>query len=307
MAEIVLVHGIGQEQKSPDTVESEYLPNLAGGVRLAGYPECADRIWRASPPGDDVARVAFYGDLFRRADQQGEESDLAELTAEQAALAEQLLTEWTQQFAGRATDPGDRQHAERALQHARGGLADPQGLRAGLRPVLRFLSRTRPLAGLGEMIAGRVLRTAIVQVSRYLTEDALRARVQQRVSERIGPETKVLIGHSLGSVVAFEAAHRIGAPIPTLITLGSPLGLRNIVYDRVRPQPPSVPPLVQRWINVADRDDLVAADLNLDRRFAGAQGVLRSTYLVDNGVQPHNAASYLTNVTVGGAIGAGIQ
>jgi hypothetical protein len=31
-----------------------------------------------------------------------------------------------------------------------------------------------------------------------------------------------------------------------LATLGSPLGLRNVVYDLLRPQPPSVPPLVQR-------------------------------------------------------------
>ena len=307
MAEIILVHGIGQEHKSADTVESEYLPNLAGGVRLAGYPECADRIWRAGRPGDDIARVAFYGDFFRRADQQGDDADLVGLTSEQAALAEELLIEWTQRYAERATDPGDREHAERALQYVRGDLADRQGLLAGLRPVLRFLSRTRPLAKLGETFAGRVLRTAIVQVSRYLTEDELRARIQQRVSEHIGPDTKVLIGHSLGSVVAFEAAHRIATPLPTLITLGSPLGLRNIVYDRVRPQPPSVPALVQRWINVADRDDLVAADLNLDRRFAGAEGVLRSTYLVDNGAHPHDAGFYLTTAIVGDAVGSAFQ
>ena len=31
MATIVLVHGIAQEQKSADTLEEEWLPDLAGG------------------------------------------------------------------------------------------------------------------------------------------------------------------------------------------------------------------------------------------------------------------------------------
>lgn len=163
------------------------------------------------------------------------------------------------------------------------------------------------IAALGESIAGTLLRTAVVQVSRYLSDDRLYAEVQRRVAEHVGPDTKVLIGHSLGSVVAFEAAHRLGHELPLLVTLGSPLGLRNIVYERLRPQPPVVPPLVRRWVNVADRDDLVAADLDMDRRFPGAAGVLASTYTVDNGAQPHNAAFYLAKREVGTPIAEALR
>ena len=46
MAEIVLVHGIDQQQKSADMLESQWVPCLAGGVRTAGFPAVADRIWR---------------------------------------------------------------------------------------------------------------------------------------------------------------------------------------------------------------------------------------------------------------------
>ena len=69
MATIVLVHGIAQEQKSADTLEEEWLPNLAGGVRTAGFPEIADRLYRlrSGPDGIDT-RMAFYGDLFLKAD-----------------------------------------------------------------------------------------------------------------------------------------------------------------------------------------------------------------------------------------------
>jgi hypothetical protein len=46
MAEIV--HGIDQQQKSADTLESEWLPALAGGIRNAGFPDVADQIWRGT-------------------------------------------------------------------------------------------------------------------------------------------------------------------------------------------------------------------------------------------------------------------
>ena len=62
MAEIVLVHGIDQQQKSADMLESEWVPSLAGGVRTAGFPDVADRIWRdAGNPGSIETRMAFYG------------------------------------------------------------------------------------------------------------------------------------------------------------------------------------------------------------------------------------------------------
>jgi hypothetical protein len=62
MATIVLVHGIAQEQKSADTLEEEWLPDLAGGVRTADFPEIADRLYRARfGPGGIEARMAFYG------------------------------------------------------------------------------------------------------------------------------------------------------------------------------------------------------------------------------------------------------
>jgi hypothetical protein len=78
--------------------------------------------------------------------------------------------------------------------------------------------------------------------------------------------------------------------------------MRNIVYERTRPQPPTVPPLVRRWVNIADRDDLVAATLDLPSRFPGPDGVLESTYTVDNGAKPHEASFYLAKKSVANAV-----
>lgn len=107
-------------------------------------------------------------------------------------------------------------------------------------------------------VAQRFVIRSLVQVTRYLREPRVRDAVQARVAEQIDESTRVLIGHSLGSVIAFEAACRPGRPLPLLVTLGSPLGLRTIVYDRLRPQPPRFPEQVSRWVNVSADDDLVA-------------------------------------------------
>jgi hypothetical protein len=72
-----------------------------------------------------------------------------------------------------------------------------------------------------------------------------------------------------------------------------------MIYERLQPQPASVPPMVRSWINVADRDDLVAADLDLTRGFPGADGVLESHWTVDNGGKPHEVAHHLVKAEIG--------
>src|SRR5262249_47751104 len=114
MAAIVLVHGIAQEQKSADTLEEEWLPDLAGGVRTAGFPEIADRLYRlrSGPDGIDT-RMAFYGDLFLRGGQQGLEAE--ELSQAERALAEELAMEWTARAASRSADEKSRRAASQEL------------------------------------------------------------------------------------------------------------------------------------------------------------------------------------------------
>ncbi|QWF84377.1 hypothetical protein [Amycolatopsis sp. CA-230715] len=300
MARIVLVHGIAQEQRSADALEAEWLPSLAGGVRLAGDAALADRLWRANTLGDLETRMAFYGDVFLRAGQQGGDD---ELTGAEAELAEALAHEWLERGTESSRE-SDRRRAESALAVLAGQPGETQGARAAARPVLNALARLRPFARFGAGFAERFLVKALRQVTRYLTDDAVRETVQRRVGEHLGPDTEVLIGHSLGSVVAYEAAHRLDRPLPLLVTLGSPLGLRTVVYERTRPQPPRVPPAVRRWVNLADADDLVAARPDLTALFPGADGVLESGRTVDNGAKPHDATFYLGKRETGSPIAA---
>lgn len=94
-------------------------------------------------------------------------------------------------------------------------------------------------------------------------------------------QPRVLIGHSLGSVVAYEALW--ASPhlqVDLFLTLGSPLALPGIFGDRLDPARAGQfrkPPCVNRWINVADEGDLIALPKELNQRFEGVESDLTVT------------------------------
>ncbi|MFD0343871.1 hypothetical protein ACFVH0_35255 [Streptomyces sp. NPDC127117] len=99
---------------------------------------------------------------------------------------------------------------------------------------------------------------------------------------------------ALGTVVAHEALHRLGRPLPPLVTFGSPPGLRSIIRERLRPQPLRTPGGLGRWSNVADRDDHTVSALRLRTLFPDTGDVLERAHLVKNAnSNPHTAVEYL--------------
>ncbi|MFD0360858.1 hypothetical protein ACFQZZ_05275 [Nocardia sp. GCM10030253] len=298
MAAIVLVHGIAQEQYAADVLEAQWIPALAGGVRAAGHPELADRLWRGPLPGAPEVRMAFYGNAFLDPGAQG---GTAPVDDDDPELSEKLAGEWLATAAAHANDLRDQVEAQRYLDNAALGDKGEQGVMAKARLAANALTRLKWFAPFGFGLAGKFVNRSLAQVTRYLSDDTVRKHAQQQVLDLIGPETRLVIGHSLGSVVAYEALHHTQQPI-TLITLGSPLALQSIIYPRLRPQPPTVPPALTRWENMADRDDIVAAHLDLAPFFPPAPGrvVVPTTHpAIDNGAQPHDAAHYLTKRSVG--------
>ncbi|GII77318.1 hypothetical protein Sru01_23000 [Sphaerisporangium rufum] len=115
------------------------------------------------------------------------------------------------------------------------------------------------------------------EVAAYLASADAAARVRSReavaeVIRRNRPD--VVIAHSLGSVVAYEAlcAHP-DLSVELLVTLGSPLGMRGVVFERLRPLPSQGrgigPKGVRTWINIADKDDIAAIPGALKACFDG--------------------------------------
>jgi hypothetical protein len=152
-------------------------------------------------------------------------------------------------------------------------------------------------------IVERFVLRALTQVTKYLTDDAIRAAARDSVLKLIDSRTRVVIGHSLGSIVAYEACFSLENRLPLLLTIGSPLGLRTIVYERLRPQPPIFPSSVDGWVNLADPDDLVAADTDLGTAFPRPSGGPVVSVTVKNGADAHDPRPYLTSMEAGRAVG----
>ena len=281
MARIVAVHGIGQQLKGPHTLKETWLPAMRDGLTFAGA---------AVPAAEDLV-CAFYGALFRRPGTKGVGEPPYRADDVEEGFERELLEAWWQEAA--AIEP------QVPGSDAKTKLRTPDSVQR----ALNALSRSRFFAGLAE----RALIGFIKQVHRYFADPQLRAQVTDRVAREIGRDTRVVIGHSLGSVVAYEAlCARPDPPVRALVTLGSPLGIRHLVFDRLQPAPAdgsgAWPSGVASWTNIADDGDVVALVKQLRPWFGQRVEDVR----VHNGAKAHDISPYLTARETGRAIAAAL-
>lgn len=290
MARVVCVHGIGQQHKGEEMLRGEWAPALRDGIRRSG-------VTATDPLGDEDIGCVFYGDLFRPPGRLLGPGD-PWLAAEDATEFDQeLLLSWWR--AAAESDPHVVHPDARTLARAPGSV----------QAALRALSRSAFFAGLTE----RVMLFDLQQVRRYTTDHGIRRAVQDRVVAAVDEDTRVMVGHSLGSVVAYEAMCANSEwPVRALVTLGSPLGIRNLIFDRLLPAPRAAksgqptgawPGGAETWTNVADAGDVVALAKDLRPLF----GPKVACYLVDNGSHAHAIQPYLTAAETGAAIATGLR
>ncbi|MFI0405730.1 hypothetical protein [Actinomadura sp. 3N508] len=281
---IVLVHGIGKQLDGSVTLHARLFPALRQGLRFAG---------RDVVPED--VTVAGYGRLFRpEAEVLGPEAYFDANDVEEGYEQELLSALWERagEVDDRVVPPG-----EETL------FRSP----AWVQKALYALAMSRFWSGVGE----RAFIGDLKQVRRYFTDDALRAAAQAEVAAAVTPRTRVIVAHSLGSVVAYEAlcAHPEW-PVTTLVTLGSPLGLRHLVLDRLRPAPGEKdgtvrahwPGGVGSWTNITDAGDVVAVVEDIRPFFGDRVRQIR----VHNGSQAHDMRAYLTDEATGRVIAEGM-
>lgn len=262
-----------------DTLLKDWLPALRDGMRRAG----------GRPLDTSEMAVGFYGDLFRPSGQLLAVGDPLYTAADvQDGFEQELLLAWWQA----ASEVDERVVALAAETLVR----TPRSVQA----ALRALSRCRFFSD----IALRALVFDLKQVNVYLTDQDVRSEAQRRVTQLIGDDTRVVVAHSLGSVVAYEALCALpGHQVRALITMGSPLGI-PMIRDRLQAEPggwPGGEDLV--WTNMADAGDVVALVKDLRPWF----GPRIRNVAVNNGSRAHDATVYLTEASTGAAITEGLR
>lgn len=287
MAGIVGIHGIAQQFGGGYQLGSVWYPALRDGLKKAGYAPLA-----AALAATDL-EVAFFGDLFLPPGTMAAGGPPLSANDVRPGPETELLTAFYE--AAVAQNP--------ALGPPPGALGAGK---AAVQVMLNRLAKSATFAKLTE----RVFVGNLKQVIAFLTDPTVKQNVLGVVRDQVGSDTKVMIGHSLGSVVAYEYLC-LDRPrsIELLITLGSPLGIPNVVFDKLTPKPArgaaTWPGTAATWVNVADPDDIVALRKDLAPLFKGSvTGQAVTDRLVHNGKKPHAAERYLNSRQTGSALGA---
>lgn len=268
MVDVLGLHGIGQQQRGRLQMLPDWQAAVGDGVERA----------RGLAWPKPSLNLAYYGDVFLAdTDSKGDPQDPEALDDDVVAFLKQVQDE--------VVDPS------RPLD-----VEDPaKGLKGLPTPLTRLAAWLERKFGL----AGKLLFIGdLVQVRRFQRDNDLAETVLGRVREMLLQNPRVLIGHSLGSIVAYEALCRIpDHGVTTLITVGSPLGLRSIregMSQQAHDRMPNLPPGLLRWTNIYDPDDAVSLAGGLAEYWPEV-----ADKKVDNEDQPHSVTHYLGKKVTG--------
>ena len=175
------------------------------------------------------------------------------------------------------------------------------------------------------LIPDERIKASLQDTDRYFRNDdniacSVRDLQKQPLREAVDRGEKVLlIGHSMGSIIAYDSLWELQyleqheRCVDTLLTIGSPLGMNYVqkhlhgLRDR---QSRSYPGNFRRWINVSARGDLVALDASLADDFGELleqQPVesikdhrrdIYNHYRDSKGLNVHKSYGYLVNPVV---------
>jgi len=143
-----------------------------------------------------------------------------------------------------------------------------------------------------------------------LARDVIREQLARVLKKHQGKQI-LLIGHSMGSIIAYDVLTQTlpDVPIDTLVTIGSPLGMPIIISKIVSEQSKKMKQttevktpenIVHHWYNFSDLEDKVAIDYSLagdfktnSRNVGVTDKIIDNNYEIDGHRNPHKSYGYL--------------
>jgi endonuclease G len=324
-AHLVFLHGRAQQGRDPARLRSGWLAGLTAGLSRGAFaPVDAADVW-----------FPFYGDVLAAAVPESLPGRApAEVTIGhglEAFPGPADLTTGHDPTAFPGTGPADlvvghgttvftvAAPAEKSTRDLYAYLLEQAAERAGMpvpvaagparegfgddliRRARRALSWLAARSRLDEVVIATVFR----DVAAYLDQEAVRERVLSAVLACLPASGRlVLVGHSLGSVVALDLISRLpsGLSVDVLVTAGSPLGL-DTVSDRLITPAPRLARPVGTWVNAWSPADAVAVGCPLSDDWPQAADVITA----NAEGRAHDIAEYLSDAQVAQAIGTALR
>jgi len=179
-----------------------------------------------------------------------------------------------------------------------------------------------------DLVANPAMKTTLQDARRYFRDDDGRAtKIRQRVAEELTAATAtgrriMLIGHSLGSVIAFDALWELSrresndVRVDEFVTLGSPLGLNFVQHRMLGAREHGerrYPDNIRRWTNLSAIGEMTSLDRSMADDFAPMlrAGLVESitdhtdlqTYFRGPlGLNVHRCYGYMANMATGRVI-----
>jgi hypothetical protein len=282
MRKLVLVHGRSQQGRDPVEIKKEWLDTLAKGASALNK----------TLPADLEVELPFYGgklDEFTRQLDLPLASDIHERGGPSTDEFLQFQAEVANEIRARAGVTDAQVNAEYGDNPREKGPLNWEWVQAIISAI------DKHGGGISQWGLEQFTRDVFIYTTRAGVRDEIDAIVRASLSEA----PTIVVGHSLGSVVAYNVLRADPRPlqVPLFVTVGSPLGIRAI-SKQLRPL--RYPKPVAAWKNAFDSRDLIAL-YPLDTANFPVRPAIENFDGVDNSTDNrHGIAGYLNDKTAAG-------
>jgi pimeloyl-ACP methyl ester carboxylesterase len=287
-SELMFVHGRAQEHKDAGQLKDDWIAALRRGLAKTG---------RELPIDEEDVRFPYYGDTLHDLVSEAAPDEVAEVVVRSAAEGDPaeyaFVRSVVEESYAKAKASGEVTEAEFEA------IVGTDVLERGplnwkwVHGLLRVIDRAPKLSGAGIAVATK-------DVYHYLTNPGVRDLIETGVRKALRPGVPtVVVGHSLGSVVAYNLLRREGEDagwqVPRLVTVGAPLAV-TAIRDALRPL--RHPACVGHWFNALDPRDVVALYPLVGRRFDIDPAVENKTDVDNHTRNRHGIDGYLDDPEV---------
>jgi hypothetical protein len=154
-------------------------------------------------------------------------------------------------------------------------------------------------------VSGFTIETFMKDVFLYLTRPAVAKAINKTVENMLKDEPTIVIGHSLGSVVAYNVLRKNKSRLKLrkFITVGSPLGITAISSKLGVLENPATS---VGWYNAYDERDIVALNPLDSSYFPTDPSVMNNNGVKNHTSNRHGIVGYLNDAGVAGVVISGM-
>jgi hypothetical protein len=277
---LLLVHGRAQQGNDPAILKENWLAALRRGANALG---------RQLPDQLDVS-FPYYADVLDRYTRG------IPTTADVQARGDDKVDERFLEFEGAVAEEMRRGAgiSDKDVDDLYGG--DPQSRGPENWRWVQALVRAIDKYGFGT--SGSTIETIMRDVYLYTSHSGVQNQINRNVNAVLSEEPTVVVGHSLGSVVAYNVLRTDTRKlhVPVFVTVGCPLGIRAI-RDQLVPLSFPKPP-VDIWNNARDSRDIVALYPLDSGNFPVSPAVTNHDQVKNHTDNRHGIVGYLDDPTV---------